>query len=59
MGAYVVSKQAVAALYLSSEVSAHVMGWGLRLDGGKHIYKQKLPAGSFNSLKETYGNLHK
>ncbi|MDY3007379.1 SDR family NAD(P)-dependent oxidoreductase [Anaerococcus porci] len=26
-----------AALYLASEVSAHMMGWGLRLDGGKHI----------------------
>lgn len=28
---------AYAALYLASEVSAHMMGWGLRLDGGKHI----------------------
>lgn len=25
------------ALYLASEVSAHMMGWGLRLDGGKHV----------------------
>lgn len=28
---------AYCALYLASEVSAHMMGWGLRLDGGKHI----------------------
>lgn len=26
-----------AILYLASEVSQHVMGWGIRLDGGKHI----------------------
>lgn len=28
---------AYCALYLASEVASHMMGWGLRLDGGKHI----------------------
>lgn len=32
-----VEEVANCCLYLASEVSAHMMGWGLRLDGGKHI----------------------
>lgn len=28
---------AACCLYLASEVSAHIMGWGIRIDGGKHI----------------------
>lgn len=26
-----------AILFLSSEVASHIMGWGIRIDGGKHI----------------------
>lgn len=32
-----VEEVAAACLYLASEVSAHTMGWGIRIDGGKHI----------------------
>lgn len=32
-----VEEVAACCLYLASEVSAHIMGWGIRLDGGKHI----------------------
>ncbi len=32
-----VEEVAACCLYLASDVSAHMMGWGLRLDGGKHI----------------------
>lgn len=28
---------AAATLFLASPVSAHTMGWGIRIDGGKHI----------------------
>lgn len=32
-----VEEVAACCLYLASEVSSHIMGWGIRLDGGKHI----------------------
>ncbi len=32
-----VEEIAACALYLASEVSSHIMGWGIRIDGGKHI----------------------
>lgn len=32
-----VEEVAACCLYLASEVSAHIMGWGIRIDGGKHI----------------------
>lgn len=32
-----VEEVAACCLYLASEVAAHTMGWGIRIDGGKHI----------------------
>lgn len=28
---------AAAVVYLASDVASHIMGWGIRIDGGKHI----------------------